>query len=79
MAYMNRDRPGGAFAATTAEPAVERMMIAERRATKAALRRPDRTRNVAPSYRIDAVSASNVGSVGPERTTLETRTWALRH
>jgi hypothetical protein len=39
-------------------------MIVARRATKTALRRPDSTRNGAPSYRDGAVSAPSVGGVG---------------
>src|SRR5687768_3475753 len=64
MALMKRARPGGDLAAKAAEPVAVRTRIVASAATRTALRRPDRTRNVAPSYRDDAVSASNVGSVG---------------
>src|SRR5688572_14017477 len=69
MAALNLDRPGGDLAAKTAEPDAVRTRIVASATTKTALRRPDRTRNVAPPYRIDAVSASNGGSVGPEQWT----------
>src|SRR6476660_4103460 len=61
MAYMNRARPGGSWAWVAAGARTPTRMIVARVATRTALRRPDSTRNVAPSYRDDAVSAPSDG------------------
>src|SRR6187397_800960 len=61
MAYMKRDRPGGSVARVAAGARTPTRTIVARVATKTALRRPDSTRNVAPSYRDDAVSTPSDG------------------
>src|SRR6185312_5629721 len=61
MAYMKRARPGGLAASVVAGPRTPTRTIVARVATRTALRRPDSTRNVSPSYRDDAVSAPSDG------------------
>src|SRR4029079_17056282 len=74
IACMNRDRPGG-DAAKTAEPEAVRTRVVASAATRTALRRPDRTRNVAPlPAGLDAVSAS----MGPARSGRRPRVWGPR-
>ena len=51
------------------DPMTPMRMTVARDATRTAFRRPDSTRNVAPSYRDDAVSASSVGRVEVRRRT----------
>src|SRR4029079_3181052 len=61
MAYMKRDRPGGSVARVAAGARTPTRTIVARVATRTALRRPESTRNVAPSYRDGAVSAPSDG------------------
>src|SRR6478735_3278605 len=61
MAYMKRDRPGGSVARVAAGARTPTRTTVARVATRTALRRPDSTRNGAPSYRDDAVSAPSDG------------------
>src|SRR5688572_26059761 len=80
MAALNLDRPGGDLAAKTAEPDAVRTRVVARAATRTALRRPDRTRNVAPPYRIDAVSTFDrrLGRAGAVGRAWGPAGWALR-
>src|SRR6476660_2072350 len=61
MAYMKRDRPGGSLARVVVGARTPTRTTVARVATRTALRRPDSTRNGAPSYRDGAVSAPSVG------------------
>ncbi len=71
---MKRARPGGSLAKVVAGDDCPTRMIVARIAMRTALRRPDSTRNGAPSYRNDAVSTSSDGRVAgrPPR-----RRWVL--
>src|SRR4051794_13310200 len=63
MAYMKRARPGGSLASVVAGLRIPTRTIVAMVAARTALRRPDSTRNVPPSYRDDAQSAPSVGQV----------------
>ena len=58
---MKRARPGGSFARVVVGVRMPTRMIVARDAMRTAVRRPDSTRNGAPSYRDGAVSAPSVG------------------
>src|SRR3954451_15387907 len=60
---MNRARPGGSDASVAVGATLPMRMAAANVATRTAFRRPDSTRNGAPSCRDGAVSAPNDGRV----------------